>query len=273
MDNNTLRVEVHNSQAPTVQGVLIDSSSSISILQNGAAPTFEVGGYSISAFQSGSEMFLGNHALISTQCISDVSLISQSPDFLVSGQALLVEGSAHLMAATALPDSHGGHNVLDLSQQLVDSLPKINSGLHGNLSSTELSGLIQDLQAHLLSLASSTQDLYGEMGVDIEFASQALDSSLGLEDLFASIQADLAAVADVYSSPVEMSHAAQTTLDALFTAPESFPLTLDFSDSQHVETASELFSSLASHTTSGISSSAADDASSAGNFGVDSDKV
>jgi hypothetical protein len=271
MDNNILRVEVLNNQAPTVQGVLIDSSSSISILQSGSAGTFEVGGVSISAFQSASEMFLGNHALISTQCISDVSLISQSSDFLVSGQALLIDGSLHIPGTTALQDSHGGNNVLDLSQQLVESLPKINAGLHGSLSNSELSGLIHDVQAHLLSLASSTKDLYGEMGVDIDFASQSMDS-LGLEDILASIQADLGAVADVYNSPVEMSHAAQTTLDALFTAPESFPLTLDFSDKQHVESASELFSSLSSHSTSGISSSAGDDLSSSGHFGVDSDK-
>lgn len=272
MDNNTLRVEVHNTQAPVVQGVLIDSSSSISILQNQPAPTFDVGGITMSAFQSDSEMFLGNHALISTQCISDVSLIPQASDFMVSGQALLIEGSLHDVGSAISHESLGGNTVLDLSQQLVEILPKINSGLHGNLSNSELSGLIHDVQAHLLSLAGSTQDLYGEMGVDIEFASQSLDN-LGLEDLFASIQADLSAVEDVYSSPVEMSHAAQTTLDALFTSPESFPLTLDFSDSQHVESASELFSSLAAHTTSGISSTAADDTSTAAGFGVDSTKA
>lgn len=272
MDNYSLKVEVTNNQAPAVQGVLIDSSSSISILQSAPVSDSGVQGVSISAFQSGSEMFLGSHALISTQCISDVSLLSQGPDFLISDQALLIEGAIQVHASHAGQEGQGGFNMLDLSQQLVENLSRISSGLHGNLSNSELSGLIHDVQAHLLNLASSTQDLYGEIGNDIEFASQSMEN-LPLDSLFASIQADLTAVEDVYSTPVELSHAAQTTLDALFTAPEAFPLTIDFSDSQHVESASELFSSLASHTSSGISSSAADDSSSAGVFGVDSDSV
>jgi len=272
MELYSLKVEASSHQAPAVQGVLIDSSSSISILQSASSPDSSVHGISISAFQSGSEMFLGGHALISTQCISDVSLVSQGTDFLIADQAILIESAIHPQAIHAGQDGHGGFNMLDLSQQLVENLSRINSGLHGNLSNSELSGLIQDVQAHLLNLASSTQDLYGEMGNDIEFASQSMEN-LPLESLFASIQADLSAVEDVYSTHVEVSHAAQTTLDALFTAPEAFPLTIDFSDSQHVESASELFSSLASHTSSGISSSAADDSSSAGVFGVDSDSV
>lgn len=272
MDYNTLRVDVSDHQAPAVQGVLIDSSSSISILQIEPSASHSVHSVSISAFQSGSELFLGNHALISTQCISDVSLVSQSPEFLVSGETLLIDGLHHALGTSGVQEAHGGASMLDLSQQLVENLSKINLGLHGNLSNSELSGLIHDVQAHLLNLASSTQDLYGEMSVDIDSASQSMDS-LGLEDLFASIQADLSTVEDVYTSPVEMSHAAQTTLDALFTAPEAFPLTLDFSDRQHVESASELFSSLASHTSSGISSSAADDTSTVNGLGLDSDQV
>lgn len=272
MENNILKVEAFNHQAPSVQGVLIDSSSSISILQTEFSAASNMPGLTISAFQSGSELFLGNHALISTQCISDVSLVSQSSDFLISGQSLLIDGSVPTHSSTDVQENHGGVNVLDLSQQLVENLSRINSGLHGNLTNSELSGLIHDVQAHLLSLASSTQDLYGEISADVDLASQSMES-MGLDDLFASIQADLTAVTDVYSSPAEVSHAALTTLDALFTAPEAFPLTLDFSDSQHVESASELFSSLASHISSGISSSATDDSTSVGGFGVDTDAV
>jgi len=89
MELYSLKVEASNHQAPAVQGVLIDSSSSISILQSASSPDSSVHGISISAFQSGSEMFLGGHALISTQCISDVSLVSQGTDFLIADQAIL----------------------------------------------------------------------------------------------------------------------------------------------------------------------------------------
>jgi len=264
MDTQTLRIEITTASAPEVQGVLIDSvqSSSMVVLSAGeAGSVLPTGGMVLSAHAHGVDLFMGHHALVSTQCVSDVSLLPALDSSLALGNEMILAATHQDASPHAASHAAHGDNVFELAQRLTDVLPKIQSGLQGHLSGSELSGLIHDVQSQLLTLTNGSHALYGEMGSEIQSSSQAMEQWAS-EQLIASVQADVNTMTEAFASPFDTPHAAQTTLDALFTAPEAFPLTLDFSDSRHVESASELFSSLAMQTSSISSIATGDDSGS-----------
>lgn len=255
-----LVVDVTAVPGTQASGLLIEVSAGSRLLPLQTDAIGHPGGLVLSAAGSVGEFQVGSHSLLSAQCISDVSLLSTTPvhDAALLGLDVLT------MAANALHHAAGGSSMIEVSQLLVDALPKINAGLSGQLSQTELSSLISDVQGHLLNLTSQSNDMLGDLSGDVQSVLTAVEG-LDANDLLASVSVDVNTLSDVYAlSGVPEAHSAAhfTTLDALFTAPEAFPLTLDFSDARHVESATELFS--ANSHASGISSGASPEGSSFG---------
>lgn len=253
-----LVVDVNAAPGNQANGLLIDVSAGSRLLPLQSDVVYHPNSLVLSAGGSVADLQLGSHSLLSAQCISDVTLLSTPPvhDAALLGLDVLT------MAASALHHAAGGASMIEVSQLLVDALPKINAGLSGQLSQSELSSLISDVQGHLLSLTSQSNEMLGDVNVDVQSVLASIDG-LDSHALLASVSVDVNTLSDVYSlsgTPELHSAAHLTTLDALFTSPEAFPLTLDFSDARHVESATELFSAH-SHS-AGISSGAAPEGSS-----------
>jgi len=272
MDSSVIRIDTSTQPSVETRGVLIDSSSGSTLLQLSPDAVLAPAGLDALVLRAAPalpELALGGHSLVSMQCVSDVSLITHMP---ASDVSALVFDASSLAAASPLLDT-GAIDMMDLSQPLSQALPAVQAGLQGQLSQSELSALIQDVQGQLLQLNQEARDLFGDLSADIENAMAQL-SGLGDQDVLSSASVDTATFAGFASAHggADLHSSASTTLDALFTAPESFPLTLDFSDARHVESATELFSSLSSG--SGISSGATAEGSQfAGDQGFDVDKV
>ena len=132
-------------------------------------------------------------------------------------------------------------------------MPRVQNALSGQLGHEELSQLIADIQAQVLELNTLSQDLFGDLSGDVNEAA-ASAGDMDADALLASMQIDSGVFAEPLLASFGDSAAYSTTLDGLFTSPESFPLTMDFSSPTSVKEASDLFASTGS--TSSISSTA-----------------
>lgn len=228
------------------QGVLIDrvQSSTFQLLE-GAQTNFTD---FLGSDHGRLEFSVGGVRCVSQHCVSDVSFVQPSAEHLLPDTSWVV----HDIHGAVMAESHENTHLLNVGQSLADQLPKIHQGLEGQLNLHEMSQLINDLQSQLLQLNHTTQSLFPDLSLNLHEASGAL-SALPNEALLTSVQADTYSIFDSFSHHDHGVAAVHTTLDALFTSPEAFPLTLDFSDKHHVEQVHDLFSS---HGGSSISTSA-----------------
>lgn len=246
------------STAQSPLGDLLDMSGSSSVSVLGQADVLGVskGGVYVQAAtdQELAALFDG------VQCITDTS-IAQIPVALdacsVTDQLMGVDTDDVSLDQPAPTLFEAGYRLSSVSAD-------IQKALSGELSGAELQVLVDQIQADLLDFLAQTSDVFGELGQEVTAATSQLEL-LDNSELFASInsaQADLIAVGqDVQAS----SLASEATLDALFASPDHIPLTMDFSDSAHVESVAELFSNEFSSISTG-----ADDGSNGGGFDPDS---
>ncbi|WP_288107817.1 hypothetical protein [Limnobacter sp.] len=237
---------LNNSQPDQGPGVLIDrvQSSSFHLLEGvqvqPAAFAGELPGHQA--------ISVGGVQCAIEHCVSDVSLTQPMAEPVLPDTSWVV----HDIHGAVMAQSHENAHLLNLGQSLADQLPKIHQGLEGQLNLHEMGQLISDLQNQLLQLNHTTQSLFPDLSLNLHDVSGAL-STLPNEALLTSVQADTYSIFDTFSHHDHGVAGVHTTLDALFTSPEAFPLTLDFSDKHHVEQVHDLFSS---HGSSSISTSA-----------------
>ncbi|MCQ8897269.1 hypothetical protein NQT62_12570 [Limnobacter humi] len=250
----------------TVQGELIDvaRAASIRVFEH-SAPSGDVGLVrldSVSGVLKGAHIqstvgevsTLGDVRLFASHCVSDSSLLGEHP--LVSGTAtagLWMESEP----AGALAHMTHDHSTAHLGHDLTGLIPKIDAALAGHLSAGELNQLIADLQSQVLDLNSGGQQLFGDLSSDIHSTVhelQGLDSHV----LLSTMSLDSAYLGDPVLDAMTASTplATLTTLDGLFTSPEAFPLTLDFSNPHSVHEATELFAAAGGSSINSSASSA-----------------
>lgn len=275
MTPTTIQIQA-DSNHTTVQGELIDVARAASIrFFDHSASSSDVASVhldSVSGLVKGVHLSslgtdvpsVGEFRVLVSHCVSDPGLMGDQS--LVAGTAsadlwMESEPVGALMHTTHEQGSaHLGHD-------LAGMIPKIDAALAGHLNAGELNQLIADLQSQVLDLNSGGQQLFGDLSSDIHatvHALQGLDSHL----LLSAMSLDSAylgdPVLDAFSASTPL--ATVTTLDGLFTSPEAFPLTLDFSNPHGVHEATELFAAAGG---SSINSSAT---SSDPGFMVDSGK-
>ncbi|HEX4878417.1 MAG TPA: hypothetical protein VFV39_01100 [Limnobacter sp.] len=256
MASHSILLTVHPESSPEA-GVLVDAvrATSIQLFEHSvpydgvnairiASLDFSVGRHDVGS----PGLQLGELRCVAQACISDVSLFS--------GDVSLAHVDPSLLANPDLAGMvEGMDNQIEIQRlgaDLLDQLPGLQQALLGELSLPELNALIAQIQANLLNFNSFTQEHYGDLSLDIEAAILQLQGN-GLEDLLTSVQVDSSLFAQPHLAGFDHNTTLDATLDGLFTSPESFPLTLDFSNPSSVQEASELFASAGA---SSISSSA-----------------
>lgn len=218
-------------------------------------------GFSAKDFGASLSLGFGELRCISQACVSDVSVF-QSDNALANVDPGLLANAAEAGMMEIMSDSI----TFDaLNSELLCAVPRLQSALEGQLDYNQLSQLIADVQAQVLELNSLSQDLYGDLAEEIQDATVTMDE-LDTESLITAMQIDsgLFAQPDLAGGHLH-SLALDVTLDGLFTTPEAFPLTMDFSSAGSVLEASELFA--ATGNASSISSTASNIESDAG-FGI-----
>lgn len=202
------------------------------------------------SFQFQDQVF-GDLRCISSGCVSDVTLFGADSSLASVDPSLL----ANIHSAGIMEAMSNEISFESLNTQLVAQLPDIHQALSGDMNLAQLSQLVADIQSQLLEINTLSQDLFGDVSADAaQLASEV--GQLNNDDLLASMQVDSVLFAE--PSLAGFGSGSVTTLDGLFTSPESFPLTMDFSNPSSLQEASDLFAS----TGSSISSNA---------NGVDSD--
>lgn len=192
---------------------------------------------------------LGELRCISQACISDISVFESNASLASIDPGLL----ANVESAGIMNNMNDQISFQALNAELLDAMPRVQNALSGQLGHEELSLLIADIQAQVLELNTLSQDLFGDLSGDVsEAAANAGD--MDSDELLASMQIDSSVFAEPALAGFDDSPAYSTTLDGLFTSPESFPLTMDFSSPSSVKEASDLFASTGS--SSSISSTA-----------------
>lgn len=192
---------------------------------------------------------IGDLFCTSSACVSDpgvfesiVSIASVDPGLLAYSQPAPVMDNMNM---------ESGFQVLN--PDILNSMPKLQMALNGGLSYDELSQLIQDIQAQVLELNSFNQDLFGDLSLDVNLAVNELETQ-DADSLLNAMQTDSLVISNPGLGSLDDSLALGATLDGLFTSPEAFPLTLDFSNPNGIQEASELFASACAGTS--ISSAA-----------------
>lgn len=194
-------------------------------------------------FQDG--MF-GDLRCISSGCVSDVTLFGADSSLASVDPSLL----ANINSAGIMESMNNEISFESLNTQLVAQLPDIQQALAGDMNLAQLSQLVADIQSQLLEINTLSQDIFGDVSGDVaQFASEA--GQLTNEDLLASMQVDSVLFAE--PSLAGFGSGSVTTLDGLFTSPESFPLTMDFSNPTSLQEASDLFASTGSSISSNAS--------------------
>lgn len=204
----------------------------------------------------------GEFRCVSQACISDASIFESSAAIANVDPGLL----ANSQAAGIMESMNNQVSFESLNSELVNALPHIQHAMTGELGLDELNQLIADIQAQVLDLNSLSRDLFGDVSDDVQQMSVEL-GNLDTDSLTASMQIDSALFAQPDLALDSSSLAHYATLDGLFTSPEVFPLTMDFSSSSSVQEASELFASTGS--TSSISSTASNSETDSGLGGKD----
>ncbi|MBU0783485.1 MAG: hypothetical protein KJ798_10060 [Gammaproteobacteria bacterium] len=192
---------------------------------------------------------LGELRCISQACVSDISVVESNASLAGIDPGLL----ANVESAGIMNNMNNQISFQALNAELLDAMPRVQNALSGQLGHEELSQLIADIQAQVLELNTLSQDLFGDLSGDVNEAA-ASAGDMDADALLASMQIDSGVFAEPLLASFGDSAAYSTTLDGLFTSPESFPLTMDFSSPTSVKEASDLFASTGS--TSSISSTA-----------------
>lgn len=234
---------------------LVDSTGQSSLhitSSHGANETYSPRAIHLSSVDSAnlsSHSELGGLVQSSIACVSDHELIQADYANQISEQMLF--NSADLAAMSQVSEVP---ELTLISQQLLASLGEVSRGLAGELSPQELSMLIDSLQGQLLELNSASRNLFGELGEEISQDIHSVEA-ISADELLAAVEVGTSETLDYFGehNAVGQSILTETTLDALFTNPEAFPLTLDFSSSDNLDNAAELFS----HGSCSISSNAA----------------
>lgn len=194
-------------------------------------------GFNAKEFGVSQSLGFGELRCISQACVSDVSLFESDntlanvdPGFLANaGAAGIMENMSESITLEAL------------NSELLCAVPRLQSALDGQLDYNQLSQLIADVQAQVLELNSLSQDLFGDLSEGIQDAAVSM-GELDSESLITAMQLDSGLFVQPVSSGANLhSLALEATLDGLFTSPEAFPLTMDFSNPGSVQEASELF--------------------------------
>ncbi|HEX4843330.1 MAG TPA: hypothetical protein VFV57_06640 [Limnobacter sp.] len=198
-----------------------------------------------------SDIQLGELRCVAQACISDVSLLSGDVSLAHVDPALLADPTM-----SGLMDvMQNSVEVQDLGVDILQQMPALQQGLHGQLSLAELNTLISQVQAQLLNINAFSQAHYGDLTADVEAAMAHIQHSLS-DELITSVQVDTSMLMQPHLAGFDHSLPLDATLDGLFTSPESFPLTLDFSSPSSVQEASELFASAGGSSISSTASSA-----------------
>jgi len=220
-------------------------------------------GFSAKEFGVSQSLGFGELRCISQACVSDVSVFESDNTLANVDPGLLANaGSAGIMENMSESITFEA-----LNSELLCAVPRLQNALDGQLDYQQLSQLIADMQAQVLDLNSLSQDLFGDMADEVQEATVAM-GELDTDSLLTAMQID----SGLFTQPGSFtgnvhSLALEATLDGLFTSPEAFPLTLDFSNPGSVQEASELFAATGS--ASSISSTASDTETDAG-FGASS---
>jgi len=193
---------------------------------------------------------LGDLFCISNACVSDPGVFESISSIASVDPGLL----AYSQPAPVMDNMNIESSLHVLNSELLGSMPKLQLAMNGGLSYDELTQLIQDVQAQVLELNAISQDVFGDLSADVNLAASEMET-LGLQSILDSMQVDSHVFSDARFSGLDNSLALEATLDGLFTSPEAFPLTLDFSNPNGIQEASELFAS-ASGAGSSISSAA-----------------
>lgn len=269
----TYSIEIGATSKSSVGDLLdVAGGSSFQVIDANNFSLVSNGSVVLKAVQAAFPIDHSNYGVIESagNCVSDSNLMSSTDAFAPLLPDANMEHAVDLNTILTAEDQGAlGH----LSQHLLASLPDVSKGLAGELSGTELTALIGTLQTQLLELNQATTDLFGSLADEVDHAVNQV-GEISAEDLISSAQVDASTLADYSGSMIDHDHAglsSGTTLDALFTHPESFPLTMDFSDPSIVDQNAELF---ASSSGSSISSSASEgdsglDSSSFGGSGFD----
>ncbi|VWX33976.1 hypothetical protein [Limnobacter sp. 130] len=189
-------------------------------------------------FSSAPSLGFGELRSISQACVSDVSVFESSSSLASVDPALL----ANADSAGILNTMNEQVSFEALNSELLDVMPRVKHALDGELSHSELTQLIADIQAQVLDLNTLSQDVFGELSNEVNNAVQEV-SAFDVDSLLTSMQIDSGLFAQPELAGSSHSLAFAATLDALFTSPEAFPLTLDFSSPNSIQEASELFAS------------------------------
>lgn len=209
-------------------------------------------------FASAQSLGFGELRCVSQACVSDVSVFESSATLASVDPGLLA--SAH--TAGIMDNMTTEHlSFQSLNSELLSAMPRVKNALDGELNHSELTQLIADIQAQVLELNSLGQNLFDDLSGEVNNAVTGL-GELDTESLLASMQIDSGLFAQPELATNTHSLALAATLDGLFTSPEAFPLTMDFSNSSSIQEASELFASTSG--TSSISSTASNTDSESG---------
>jgi hypothetical protein len=192
---------------------------------------------------------LGDLRCISQACVSDISVFESNASLASIDPGLL----ANVESAGIMNSMNDHISFQALNAELLDAMPRVQNALSGQLGHEELSQLISDIQAQVLELNTLSQELFGDLSGDVN-AAAANAGDMDSDALLASMQIDSSVFAEPVLAGFDDSVAYSTTLDGLFTSPESCPVIMDFSSPSSVREASDLFASTGS--TSSISSSA-----------------
>ena len=218
-------------------------------------------GFSSKDFGVSQSLGFGELRCISQACVSDVSVF-ESDNTLASVDPGLL---ANAGAAGIMENMNESITFEALNSELLCAVPRLQSALDGQLDYNQLSQLITDMQAQVLELNTVSQDLFGDLAEDVQDTTLAMNE-LDTDSLITAMQIDSGLFAQPGLAGSNLhSLALEATLDGLFTSPEAFPLTMDFSNPGSVQEASELFAATGS--ASSISSTASNTETDAG-FGA-----
>lgn len=218
-------------------------------------------GLSTKDFGTSQSLGFGELRCISQACVSDVSVFESDNTLANVDPGLLAKaGTAGMMEHMSESTTYEA-----LNSELLSAVPGLQSALDGQLDYNQLSQLIADVQAQVLELNSISQNLFGDLSEEIQEATVTM-AELDSDSLITAMQIDSGLFAQPgLAGSNEHSLALEATLDGLFTSPEAFPLTMDFSNPGSVQEASELFA--ATGGASSISSTASNTETDAG-FGA-----
>jgi hypothetical protein len=186
--------------------------------------------------QDSGQARVGEFLCVSNSCISDTSVFESVTSIASVDPGLL----AHAQPEAIMDNVNIESGVQALSSELLNSIPRLQTALDGGLGYSELSQLILDIQAQVLDLNSVSQNLFGDLSGEVNAAIAELGNQ-DVSSLLSSMQIDTVVFSDPGLPVWEGSAAMGVTLDGLFTSPETFPLTLDFSNPTGIQEASELF--------------------------------